>query len=76
MTGKQILPIPRNRTKPCTHVHFSGRRCAARIKLGTEFCKQHTAYKLDGSTKCDECAAMLKAFPIRKTLEEGEDGIV
>lgn len=76
MTGKQILPIPRTRTKPCTHVHYSGRRCAARIKLGGDFCRPHQRFDSTGKTICTECAAMLKAFPIRKSLEDGEDGIV
>ena len=76
MTGKQILPIPRNRTKPCTHVHYSGRRCSQRIKLGTDFCGLHKRYDRRGATICDECTAMLEAFPIRKTLEGLDDGVL
>lgn len=77
MKGKQVLPIPKRVTKACTHVHYSGRRCAQRIKPAADFCGLHKAYRLDGSTVCAECDDMLRAFPIRKRAEEGEaDGIV
>lgn len=46
-----------NRTKPCKHVHVSGRRCAQRVqnKRIVEVCGIH-------KEGCSECRSMMDAF--------------
>jgi hypothetical protein len=54
----------RRYTKPCKHVHYSGRRCMERVsKLLTGLypdpvlCLQHRM-------QCSECEAMARALPL------------
>lgn len=64
-----------SRSRPCRHKHLSGRRCAQRLRK---------PYLVNGQTgevawicvlhrngECDECDAMLRAFPLRKDVTIG-----
>lgn len=55
---EKVAKILRGRSKPCKHIHVSGRRCSQRVKKDprVSFCSLHQ------DPVCRECASMLGAF--------------
>lgn len=72
------MPSPKipklRRVHRCSHKHYSGRRCSQPVARGTwDNQNERLVYLcwLHKAGTCTECDAMMRAFPIRKTVKEG-----
>jgi len=66
------MPKPKIRkVHRCSHKHYSGRRCPQPVARGTWKNAETVVYLcwLHKAGECTECDAMMRAFPIRKTVE-------
>jgi hypothetical protein len=69
-----ITRLPTPKGHKCRHVHYSGRRCAVLVFEPKEkLCTVHRRTDGEWTTKCDDCAAMKRAFPLRKELDSRKE---